>query len=431
MSNAIFPKNFLWGSATAAHQVEGLNVNSDSWVEEYIEGSPFVEPSGDAIDHYHRYREDIKLLKELGLNSYRFSIEWARIEPEEGFFSKAAMQHYRDVLEACHENGLTPLVTMHHFTSPRWLIKKGGWASEQTPTYFKRYCEKVMVELGELIPYAVTINELNLPINLREIMVNSKSVPPVGVDKSTWEAPDWKKKASRLFGLENDDYVGFLMASSPEYVEILKQAHVQGREAIKKVSPQTKVGVTLALPDVQSIPGGENIAEEMWETYFRQFLPMIEGDDYFGLQNYTREQYSENGRVDPPEGARLTQMGYENYPVALANVVRTVAKDLSIPIIITEHGIATDDDQEREEFIKQGIHELSRCIQEGIDVQGYVYWSAFDNFEWMLGYGKRFGIIAVDRETMKRKAKGSAYLLGEIAQSNGKTHQAESTSSQR
>src|SRR3954468_11034370 len=141
---ANFPKDFLWGAATAAHQVEGNNINSDFWVLEHVPGAMFAEPSGDACDHYRLYRQDIALLRELGFNSYRFSIEWARIEPEDGYFSKAALRHYADMLQACHELGITPMVTLHHFTSPRWLMKLGGWESSQVPQRFAGYARAVM-----------------------------------------------------------------------------------------------------------------------------------------------------------------------------------------------------------------------------------------------------------------------------------------------
>jgi len=157
-----FPKGFLWGTATAAHQVEGNNINSDGWLMEHVPGTIHEEPSGDACDHYHRYRSDIALLAELGFNSYRFSIEWARIEPEEGEFSNAALEHYRDMLRACHEHGITPIVTFHHFTSPRWLIASGGWESPETPDKFARYCERATRYLGDLIGAACTINEANI-----------------------------------------------------------------------------------------------------------------------------------------------------------------------------------------------------------------------------------------------------------------------------
>src|ERR1019366_7880677 len=157
-----FPANFLWGTATAAHQVEGNNVNSDFWVLEHTPGSPFVEPSGDACDQYHRYADDIAMLARLGFNAYRFSIEWARIEPEPGEFSRAALDHYRRVLACCHEHKITPVVTFHHFTSPRWVAGDGGWAEKKTAERFARYCERAAAHLGDLIGVACTINEANL-----------------------------------------------------------------------------------------------------------------------------------------------------------------------------------------------------------------------------------------------------------------------------
>src|SRR5438270_3239916 len=157
-----FPPTFLSGTATAAHQVEGGNVYNDNWVLEHAPGSPYVESSGDACDHYHRYREDIALLAELGFTLYRFSLEWWRIEPEEGEFSLAELDHYRRMLATCHEHGITPMVTFHHFTSPRWLAASGGWEAAETPEKFARFCERTMAHLGDLIPLACTLNEVNI-----------------------------------------------------------------------------------------------------------------------------------------------------------------------------------------------------------------------------------------------------------------------------
>lgn len=157
-----FPEGFMWGTAGAAHQIEGGNVNCDSWVLEHVPSTPFAEPSGDACDSYHRYPDDIALIAELGFNTYRFSIEWARIEPEEGEFSIAALEHYRRMLIACHEHGLTPIVTYHHFTSPRWFAAKGGWENLDNAPLFARYCERATAHLGDLIGAACTINEPNV-----------------------------------------------------------------------------------------------------------------------------------------------------------------------------------------------------------------------------------------------------------------------------
>lgn len=414
-----FQSKFLWGTATAAHQVEGNNINCDVWAEEHAEGSPYADKSGDAIDHYRLYREDIALLAKLGLNEYRFSIEWARIEPEPGYYSKSAIEHYRSVLQTCHDHGLTPIVTMHHFTSPRWLMRFGGWADAETPERFARYCEVVFTELGQQIPYTLTMNEVNLPVMLRELFENINFVPPVGIDAKSWVAPEWRKSAAAMCGTTVDRYFTFHMASDEHSIQVVKEAHRKAREAIKRVSPHTKVGLSMALPDIQSIPGGEEQAENVWNAYFRQYLPDIQEDDFFGLQNYTREIYGPNGQIPVAEGAEVTQMGYEYYPEALEGVIRKVARDLSIPVMVTEHGVATDQDERRIEFIQRGLRGVEACLADGLNIQGYMYWSAFDNFEWIFGYAKHFGIIAVDRSTQERRVKESARYLGSIARNNG------------
>ena len=150
---------FLLGAATAAHQVEGNNIYSDFWALEQMENSSYKEPSLDAVDHYHRYEEDIRLLKEAGLNAFRFSIEWARIEPVKGKYEEAEIEHYRKILDCCHENGIVPVVTMHHFSSPKWLVSEGGWENEKTVGYFADYCRYVAERLGSRMEYVCTINE--------------------------------------------------------------------------------------------------------------------------------------------------------------------------------------------------------------------------------------------------------------------------------
>src|SRR6201999_3936136 len=159
-----FPANFLWGTATAAHQVEGGNTASDLWLMEMMKDSLFEEPSGGACDHYHLYPSDIAMLKGLGFNTYRFSIEWARIEPEEGFFSKAALDHYRRMIASCLAHGVTPMVTFHHFTAPLWFARDGGWEDPASVDRFARYCERAGQALGDIVAYACTINEANIPI---------------------------------------------------------------------------------------------------------------------------------------------------------------------------------------------------------------------------------------------------------------------------
>jgi beta-glucosidase len=416
-----FPKNFLWGTATAAHQVEGNNINSDVWAEEYSEGSPYADKSGDAVDHYRLYKDDIKLMAELGFKVYRFSIEWARIEPEAGYYSKSEIEHYRDVLKACHENGITPVVTMHHFTSPRWLMRFGGWSNPETADRFAKYCEVVFKELGDMISYALTMNEVNLPVMLHELFVDFNFIPPVGIEAKSWTAPEWRQSSATACGTTLDNYFTFHMASGEAGINIIKAAHRKAKEVIKRINPNTKIGLTLALPDVQAIEGGEELAEKKWYGYFKQYLDAIAEDDFIGIQNYTREIYGPQGQVPLAEGTEVTECGYEYYPEALAAVIRKVSLDLNIPIIVTENGLATKNDERRVEFIKRAVEGVHSCIEDGIDVQGYFYWSTFDNFEWTFGYNMHFGVIGVDRSTQERIVKDSARVLGEIAKNYGLT----------
>lgn len=424
-----FPNGFLWGAATAAHQVEGNNLNSDYWVMEHVPGSMFAEPSGDACDHYRLYRQDIQLLRELGFNSYRFSIEWARVEPEQGFYSKAALAHYRDVLLACQEYGLTPMVTLHHFSSPRWLMRLGGWGSPEVPGLFARYSEVVARELGSLMPYVCTINEANIGAVIQQIIAaamrgEARTQAPVGVGATdTAQASVDPRVASLLraataFGTTPDRVKPFFMAFDADSQRIIKEAHERSREAVKAASPNSRVGITLALLDIQALPGGESLAAAQRDEEFDSFLPASAGDDYLGVQNYSRRRVGPDGVLPNEAGMETTQMGYEFYPEALGHVVRMAAKASGRPVIVTESGIGTSDDSRRVEFIQRTLLGLQACIAEGIDVRGYFHWSLLDNFEWQRGYGPKFGLIAVDRETQQRQSKPSARFLGEIARRN-------------
>jgi beta-glucosidase len=300
-----FPDNFLWGASTAAHQVEGNNTNSDSWLMENLEGTRYKEPSGIAVDHYHRYKEDIECLALLGLNSYRFSIEWARIEPEEGHFDEAAMDHYRDVLRTCNKLNVTPVVTLHHFTSPQWLIRAGGWESADTPTRFARYCAHVMSELGDQIPYVCTINEANTPIGIAKVIKQfqegGSAAAQVGMN-TDYQAHMEKYYAelSKAFGVPPLEVHTFLSPRTDKGLHIIFQSHVEARAAIRRVSPETKIGLSMSVFDFQSVPGGEERAAHELHEEFLQFLPYMEDDDFLALQNYTREIYGPNGPLPLP-----------------------------------------------------------------------------------------------------------------------------------
>ena len=418
-----FPKGFFIGASTAAHQVEGNNRNSDYWAQEHMEFTSFNEPSGDACDHYNRYEEDIRLLAEAGLNAYRFSIEWARIEPQPGVYDENEIAHYRKVLECCRRNGVEPIVTMHHFTSPKWLIEQGGWEAEATVEKFANYCQYVVEQLGDLFTWACTINEANMGIQIaaiskRMMMIMQKNQSAegkvqVGINLENPFMECMKKQAAenmQVFGTPQPQV--FVAPRTPEGDLLVMRAHQAAKAAMKAVKPELKVGITLSLHDIQPQPGGEAEAEREWDEEFVHYLPYIRDDDFFGLQNYTRTLMGPEGSLPVPDGAETTQMGYEFYPQALGHVIRTVHEQLDIPILVTENGIATADDTRRVAFIREVLQGVQSCLSDGIPVLGYCHWSLMDNFEWQKGDSMTFGLIAVDRATQKRAPKPSLAFLG-------------------
>lgn len=419
------PKGFLIGAATAAHQVEGNNIHSDYWAQEHMEYTSFNEPSGAACDHYNRYEEDIRLMAEAGLNAYRFSIEWARIEPQPGVFDENEIAHYRKVLECCHANGVEPIVTMHHFTSPRWLIEQGGWEAEATVERFARYCRYVVEQLGDLFTYACTINEANMGLQIAAItkrymqMMKAQSAEgkvQVGINLGDTLKERMKKQAAenrKIFGTPNPQV--FVSSRTPEGDLLVMKAHQAAKAAMKAVKPELQIGITLSLHDIQALPGGEEAAAREWEEEFMHYLPYIRDDDFFGVQNYTRTLMGPDGSLPVPDGAETTQMGYEFYPQALGHVIRTVHKSLPIPLIVTENGVAVSDDSRRVAFIEEALRGVDSCIKDGIPVKGYMYWSLLDNFEWQKGFSMTFGLIAVDRATQQRSPKPSLTFLGGYA----------------
>lgn len=422
-----FQQDLLIGASTAAHQVEGNNVHSDCWTLEHIPHTAYAEPSGEAVDHYRRYEEDIRLLAGAGLNAYRFSLEWARIEPEEGRFNEGEIAHYRDVIRCCRENGVEPMTTLHHFSSPAWLIAKGGWEWEGVVERFARYCRYVMERLGSELTWVCTINEANIRLQIADIMKrymlqarqaaqqNPEAALQMGMNmKALMEQQQLAAvEGAAAFGLTDPQGVHvFQSPCTPEGDAIICRAHEAARAAIREVCPQAKVGLTLSLHDFQPRPGAEEAARQEWDKEFRHYLPCLQGDDFLGVQNYTRSLLGPDGLLPTPEGAELTQAGYEYYPEGLEHVIRAAAEDFKGDLFVTENGIATDDDARRQAFIITALEGVARCIGDGIPVKGYFHWSLLDNFEWQKGYAMTFGLVAVDRSTQKRIPKPSLELLG-------------------
>ncbi len=433
-----FAPEFLIGAATAAHQVEGNNVNSDCWAMEQMRYTNYTEPSLDAVDHYNRYEEDIRLLADAGLNAYRFSIEWARIEPEEGKFDPMEIEHYRRVLRCCRENGVEPVVTLHHFSSPKWLICKGGWESDETVKYFARYTRYVAEQLGEDLKYVCTINEANMGIQVaaiserytRQMMAAAAKMKEGGAAEGQVQVGMNLQKImenQKLAAQENRELFGtaqpanFTSARTAHGDEIVQDAHRAARAVLREVAPWVKVGLTLSLHDIQAVEGGRERAAKEWADEFTHYLPAIEEDDFLGVQNYTRSVIGADGIQLVPEGAETTQMDYEFYPQALEHVIRTVAKDFHGDLLVTENGIATSDDSRRVAFIEEALDGVKRCVEDGLPVKGYFYWSLLDNFEWQKGYSMTFGLIAVDRATQIRYPKESLTVLGKNCRKAGRS----------
>ncbi len=420
-----FAQDFFIGAATAAHQVEGNNIHSDYWAQEHMIHTDFLEPSGDAVDHYNRYAQDIRLMADAGLNAYRFSVEWARIEPEEGHFDEKEISHYLDMIQTCREHHIEPVVTLFHFTSPKWLISKGGWESDETPAYFARYVRYVMERLGSKLRYFCTINEANMGIQVaaiaerykKQMMARMQSGQTDGtvqmglnLEKMMANQEAAAKERMEIFGVSKTEC--FTSPRTPHGDEIVMEAHKAARAAIRETAPHVQVGLSLSLHDIQALPGGEENAAKEWADEFTHYLPALAEDDFLGVQNYTRTRMDASGSLPVPEGAELTQMDYEFYPEGLEHVIRKVSENFKGTLMVTENGIATSDDTRRTAFIEAALSGVNNCIADGIPVKGYFYWSLLDNFEWQKGYSMTFGLISVDRSSQNRTPKSSLNFLG-------------------
>nr|WP_243694836.1 family 1 glycosylhydrolase [Labedella populi] len=386
-----FPDGFLWGAATAAHQVEGGNVSNDWWLKEHTPGTTIVEPSGDAVDHYHRYREDMKLLADAGLTSYRFSIEWARIEPERGYVSRAAIDHYRRMVDTAIELGLEPVVSLLHFTVPRWMFEAGFWRNPEAPELFERFVETALPIVSDGVRYVCTINEPNIAAMLAG-----------GEDAANLVA----------YGLPNPDL---------GVADALLDSHTRARSVLSQL-PQIESGWTVATQAFHSTgePGADEKLHEYGYPRDDWYLEAARGDDFVGVQAYTRTFIGSEGPLPVADDVETTLTGWEFFPPALELGVRS-AWELTggVPVLVTENGIATSDDTRRIAYTDGALRGLHATIADGIDVRGYLHWSALDNYEWASGFRPTFGLIGIDRETFERHPKPSLAWLGDVARRNG------------
>ncbi|MGW1179868.1 glycoside hydrolase family 1 protein [Streptomyces drozdowiczii] len=400
------PEGFLMGASTSAHQVEGNNVSSDWWTLENHPESFVQEPSGDAADSFHRWPEDMDLLRGLGFDAYRFSIEWARVEPERGRVSRAAVAHYRAMVRGALERGLTPVVTLHHFTSPQWFSDLGGWTAPGADELFADYVRTCGDILREGVRHVATINEPN-------IMALMYALKRYAAEHG-WESVAQGANAARETGAAAVDPAAF--APDPDVVQALIRAHRAATAVLRETVPGARVGWTVANQVYQPEPGAEAAATAYARPREDVFLEAAREDDWIGVQAYTRHRIGADGTLPPPPGAELTLTGWEFYPEALGEAVRHTADVVGrhVPILVTENGIATDDDERRVAYTARALASLAEAMAEGIDVRGYLHWSALDNYEWG-SYRPTFGLIAVDRETFVRTPKESARWLGGLS----------------
>ena len=418
-----FPKDFLWGVATAAHQVEGNNINNQWYLWESTvnaSGKPMIlrgQLSGIACDHWRRYNQDIHLMKDLGVNSYRFSVEWSKIEPREGVFDTLAIKHYQDVCDSLIVNGIVPMVTLHHFTNPIWFEKKGAFEKKENIADFIRFTEVVYMALKDRVRFWCTINE-----------------PAVYVVEGYFQGanPPGKK----------DPQLAAVVLRN------ILEAHVQAYWKIKSLpgGDHARVGVVKNM--TQADPYSKwnlgdwvfaNLIEGVFNGTTLNFLktgkyrfvmptmaklieenPKAKGSlDFIGLNYYSHYNYKFSFNLDRAFQAKLlpgeikTDMDYASYPEGFYRAIKTVSQ-FGVPIYITENGIADAKDDRRAQFISQYLYVVSKAISEGYDIKGYYYWSLLDNFEWSLGYDMKFGLYSVDMASQMRTMKNGAKRYQDI-----------------
>ncbi len=395
---------FLWGAATAGHQVEGNNVNADIWLLEQMKPTLFAEPSGDACDSLNRWREDVALVRALGLNCYRFSVEWSRVEPAPGQFSQAYLDHYARIVDHCRALGLAPVVTFNHFTTPRWFAARGGWEAPDAPDLFARYCDRVARAMARGISHALTFNEPNLSITgpWSRFQPNAKARAAM----AALMAAAAKASGSDRFSLLNGG------DPAPMIPGVLT-AHRLGRAAIKAVRSDLPVGLSLAISDDVGV-GSDNLVAQKRRASYEPFFEAGRDDDFVGVQTYERSYIGATGPADTPTGGPRRKDGKPFEPEAIGGAIRYAHKASGKPILVTENGIETDDDDERARFIPAAVAAVEAAQRDGVPVIGYIHWSLLDNFEWFGGYKPKFGLVAVDRTTFKRTPKPSALRYAEL-----------------
>lgn len=418
----LFPQGFLWGAATSSHQIEGNNCLNDWW--EWEASGKTADPSGIACDSYRRYEEDFRLASQMNHTAHRFSIEWSRVEPEEGKWSLQELEHYKKIIKDLKSRGIEPVVTLHHFTNPKWFSEDGGWQNPESVKRFLRYAMKVTRVIGCDVKYWVTINEHN-----------------VLTFKGCIEG-DWPPGKKSLFAA-----LTMTRHMAKAHAAVYRMIH--RNYALFGWQPPM---VGLAQHFMIAEPSRSTSVSDRWSAKFRQyfnndfFLKLVTGPshtflrlilgtgfwkpsaDFIGVNYYFREFIRSNlksfdwrflvgdmTRSNASEqNLESNSLDWEVYPEGIERVVRLLWKRYRIPLMITENGICTDDDDQRRRFLLNHLRHLLNCLNDQIPVLGYFYWSLLDNFEWSIGYKPKFGLIAVENDSLHRVLKPSAKVYAEI-----------------
>jgi beta-glucosidase len=392
MKRRDFSKKFLWGCSTSSYQVEGNNTNNQWWEWEKTTGH---ERCGKACDHYNLFEKDFKLIKKLGHNTHRFSIEWSRIEPREGFFDQKEVEHYKEVITSLKNKDILPIVTFHHFTNPLWFERRGGWLKCRNIYYFIRYVRKVADVLHPYTKYWIIINEPNVY---------------AGHSYALGKWPPQHKSVHEAVRVLNN----------------MAKAHRLSYDTIHAMQKKAVVGTANAIIVYDSKTNSifDRITTHIRNYLFnKRFINAVKNKvDFIGINYYTRNIIEFNiknpmlGNTRTKDKAEKTDMGWEIYPEGMYRTIKEISC-YNKPLMITENGISTTDDKLRCKFLIDHLQQLKRAIDDGFNVIGYLHWSIMDNFEWDYGYKQHFGLVAVNRKTMKRKVKPSALLFRRIIES--------------
>jgi len=408
-NNVSFPKRFLWGVAISAHQTEGdLHNNWTVWESENARRLATQAPyqfgdldnwssiareatnpnnyiSGRAVNHFRLFEEDFQLVKKLNLDALRFSLEWSRIEPEQGQWDQRAIEYYKEYIRSLKTLGITPIVTLWHFTLPVWFAEKGGFEKRSNIKFFKRYVKKVSDELGNELKWVITLNE------------------PVVFASKSYLSGDWppQKNNKGLF---------------KKVLTNLVTAHKRAVKVLHAKNKRIKVSVSANVSYVY--PGDDAWLTRLsagWRRMFqnRYFLNKVAGTcDFIGVNYYFSDRFC-GSRVHNPEN-NLSDLGWDMQPGNLRYVLEDLYRKYKLPIMITENGVADADDETRKWWIKETIKAMNKAQKEGVKLLGYMHWSLLDNFEWDKGFWPKFGLCSVNRRTMERTVRQSAKWYGSV-----------------